>query len=184
MLQHTFLEGVRRYWWLPLLTGLLCIALGVWTLCTPSSALPTIAAAFAYCLIVLGIFDGIWGLSTSRFNSSWGWELCLAVLDVVAGVWMLSMNPGEMTLVFLYVVAIWIILAALNGIDQMMAMANKSALVTVLGIILLITTIFLTFWLLLNPISLGVMAWIWLGAALICYGVFRVIISCRIRNLL
>ncbi|MDE6810836.1 MAG: DUF308 domain-containing protein [Muribaculaceae bacterium] len=183
MLRHAFLSGISRYWWLPLLTGLICIALGVWTLCTPTSALPVIAAAFAYCLILLGIFDAGWGFSTSRINPSWGWDICLAALDIVAGVWMLTMNTGEMTLTFLYIVAIWIIFAAFSGIGQMLAVSYRNAWATFFGMLLLITTIILTFWLIINPVSMGVLAWIWLAIALICYGTFRVMIAFRIRKL-
>lgn len=100
MLRHNFLDGISRYWWLPLLTGLLCIALGLWTIFAPSSALPAMAFAFAYCLIALGIFDGLWGLTTTRVNPSWGWDVCLAVIDIIAGVWMLTLDPTQMTIAF------------------------------------------------------------------------------------
>lgn len=183
MLRHTFLDGVRRYWWLPLITGLLCIALGLWTIFAPASALPAMAAAFAYCLILVGIFDGFWSLSTTRVNPSWGWDLCMSVIDVIAGVWMLTLDPAQMTLTFLYIIAIWIIFAAFNGIGQMMAVSVKSAWATAFGIVILIATILISFWMLINPIGLGLMAWMWIGIALLCYGVFRITIAFRIKNI-
>lgn len=183
MIRHIFLNGISKYWWLPLLTGLLCIALGIWTICAPNSALPVMAGAFAYCLILLGVFDGIWGLSTTRFNPSWGWDLCLAVIDIVAGVWMLSLDPSQMTLAFLYVVGIWIIFAAFSGVAQLMAVSVRSIWATFFGMLMLFATIFFTFWLLINPIGLGVIAWMWIGIALICYGVFRVTIAFRLKNI-
>ena len=183
MLRHTFLDGIRRYWWLPLITGILCIALGAWTIFAPSSALPAMAIAFAYCLILLGIFDVIWSLSTNRLNPSWGWDLVMGVIDIIAGGWMLTMNPAEMTMTFLYIIAIWIIFAAFNGVAQLMAVSVKNVWATIFGIILLIATIVMTFWILVNPVELGLLAWMWIGIALLCYGVFRVTIAFRIRNL-
>ncbi|MBD5370734.1 MAG: hypothetical protein HDR80_06255 [Bacteroides sp.] len=183
MLRHTFLNGVRRYWWLPLITGLLCIVLGVWTIFAPATALPAMAVAFAWSLILLGIFDGMWGLSTTGSNPSWGWDVVLAVIDVVAGVWMLTLNPAEMTVAFLYIIAVWIIFAAFNGVATLLAVSVRSVAATIFGILLLAATIFLSFWLLANPVQLGVLAWMWLGIALVCYGVFRVTLAFRIRNI-
>lgn len=183
MLRHKFLDGIHRYWWLPLVTGLLCIALGLWTIFAPSTALPAMAAAFAYCLILLGIFDASWGLSTTRINPSWGWDICLAVIDIVAGIWMLTLDPTQMTMAFLYIIAIWIIFATFNGVAQMMAVSVLSPWATFFGFILLFITCIFTFWLLINPIGLGLLAWMWLGIALVCYGTFRVTIAFRIKNI-
>lgn len=183
MIRHTFLSGVTRYWWLPFLTGLVCIGLGIWTILSPAQALPVIAAAFAYCLLAIGIFDAVWGLSTTKYNPAWGWDLCLAAIDIIAGVWMLSLDPAQMTMAFLYIVGIWMIFAAFNGVGQMFAVSMYSPLATFCGIILLLATLFFSFWLLINPIGLGITAWIWIGIALICYGVFKVSMSFKIKNL-
>lgn len=183
MLRHTFLTGISRYWWLPLFTGLICIALGIWTICAPASALPIMAGAFAWCLIFIGVFDAVWGLSTTRLNPAWGWDLVMAAIDIIAGVWMLTLDPAQMTMAFLYIVGIWIIFAAFSGVAQLMNVSIRNTWVSVLGMILLFATLLMTFWLLMNPVGLGVMAWMWIGIALICYGVFRLTIAFRIRKM-
>ncbi len=183
MIRHNFLSGITRYWWLPLLTGLVCIGLGIWTILSPAQALPVIAATFAYCLLAIGIFDAIWGFSTTKYNPGWGWDLCLAAIDIIAGVWMLSLSPAQMTMAFLYIVVIWMIFAAFNGVGHMFAVSMSNPWTTFFGIILLIATLFFSFWLLISPIGLGVTAWIWLGIALICYGVFKVAVGCKIKTL-
>lgn len=183
MIRNSYLAGITRYWWMPLLTGLVCLGLGIWSICCPSQSLPIIAMAFAICILAVGVFDVIWGIATSRHNPAWGWDLCLGIIDIIAGVWMLNMPTGEMTLTFLYVVGIWLIFAAFNGVGQMFAVSLYNPFATILAVILLVATIFFSFWLILNPISLGVTAWIWIGIALCCYGVFRISISFKIKNL-
>lgn len=182
MMRNTFLAGITRYWWLPLLTGLICLGLGIWCVCSPSQSLPVIAMAFAICLLAVGVFDIVWGFATSRHNPGWGWDLCLAVIDIIAGIWMLTMTPAQMTMTFLYIIGIWLIFAAFNGIGQMFAVSVYNPFATVLAVILLVMTIIFSFWLIINPVGLGVAAWIWLGIALCCYGVFKIALAFKVKN--
>lgn len=182
MIRHSFAEGITRYWWLPLLTGLICLALGIWTICSPSQALPVIATTFAVCLLCVGIFDAIWGISTTRVNPGWGWDICVAVIDIVAGVWMLNLSPAQMTMAFLYIVGIWLIFAAFNGISTIFAVSAFNPFASVLAFILLLATLFFSFWLIMNPVGLGMTAWIWTGIALCCYGVFKISLGMKIKS--
>lgn len=183
MLRNTFLSGITKYWWLPLITGLVCIGLGVWSICCPSGALPILAMIFAIGLLVVGAVDLIWGIATSKHNPGWGWDLCLGILDVIAGIWMLTMNTQEMTLTFLYIIGIWLIFAAFNGLGQIFAISVYNPLATFLAALLLLGTLFFSFWIIFNPIALGVTAWMWIGIALCCYGVFRLAAAFKIKNL-
>lgn len=182
MLRSRFMAGITKYWWLPLVTGLICLGFGIWSICAPSQALPVLATVFAIGLLAVGVFDGVWGISTSKFNPGWGWDLCVAVIDIIAGIWMLTMSPAQMTLTFLYVVGFWMIFAAFSGIGQVFAISVYNPFATVLAVILLVITLFFSFWLIINPIGLGVTAWIWVGIALCCYGIFRISLAFKIRN--
>lgn len=183
MIRSNYLPEISRYWWLPLLTGLVCVALGVWTICSPAVALPAIAWAFAICLLAIGITDGIWALATTGTNPHWGWDICLAVIDVIAGIWMLSLNPAQMTMAFLYIIGIWLIFVAFSGLGQIFSVSSYSPAATVLAVILLAGALFFSFWIIFNPIALGVTAWLWLGIALACYGVFKIFAAFTIKSL-
>ncbi|MDE6559343.1 MAG: DUF308 domain-containing protein [Muribaculaceae bacterium] len=183
MLRSRFMAGITKYWWLPLITGLICLAFGVWSIFAPSQALPVIATVFAIGLLALGIFDAFWGAATSHLNPGWGWDLCVAAIDIIAGIWMLCMSPAEMTLTFLYIVGFWMIFAAFNGIGQVFAISVYNPLASFIAVLLLLITIFFSFWLIINPIGLGVTAWIWIGIALCCYGIFKISLAFKIKNL-
>ncbi|MBD5227223.1 MAG: hypothetical protein HDS67_04125 [Bacteroidales bacterium] len=182
MLRNSFLEGITRYWWLPLITGLVCIALGIWAICAPAQSLPVLAMAFAIGLLAVGFFDAIWGFSTVKHNPGWGWDICLAVIDIIAGIWMLTMTPAEMTLTFLYIIGIWLIFAAFNAVGLLFSASLFSTGATILATLLLIGTLFFSFWLIFNPIGLGLMAWIWIGVALLCYGTYRIALAFKLKN--
>lgn len=183
MLRNSFLAGITKYWWLPLITGLVCLGLGVWSICSPSQSLPVLATIFAIGILIVGIFDFVWGIATSKHNPGWGWDLCLGVIDIIVGIWMLTMSTQQLTLTFLYIVGIWLIFAAFNGIGQMFAISVYNPLATVIACLLLVATIFFSFWIIVNPVALGVTAWMWIGIALCCYGVFRISVSFKIKSL-
>ncbi len=183
MLRNRILAGITRYWWLPLVTGLVCIGLGLWAILSPSTSLPIMAMAFAIGLLVLGFFDGVWGISTSKHNPSWGWDLCFAVIDIIGGIWMLTLTPAMMTMAFLYIIGIWLIFAAFNGIGQIFSVSMFNPVASIFAGILLAFTLFLGFWLIFNPIGLSVTAWIWLGIGLLCYGCYRIAFAFRIKQI-
>lgn len=182
MIRSNFMTGITKYWWLPLLTGLVCLGLGIWSICAPNQALPILATVFAISLLAVGLFDAIWGITTSKFNPAWGWDICIAIIDIIAGVWMLTLSPAQMTMAFLYIIGIWMIFAAFNGIGQMFAISVYNPFGTVLAFILLICTLFFSFWIIFNPVSLGLTAWIWVGIALCSFGVFKISLAFKIKN--
>lgn len=182
MIRHKFAGEISHYWALPLIIGLICLGLGIWAICAPTSALPVIATVFAIGLLAVGCFDAIWSLATTRINPGWGWDLCVAAIDIICGIWMLGMSPSNMTLTFLYIVGFWMIFAAFNGIGQIFAVSIYNPAAMVLAVLLLIVTLFFSFWLIFNPVGLGVTAWIWVGIALCCFGIFKMSLAFKIRN--
>ena len=64
MENFTFKGGITRYWWMPLITGLLSIAIGIWCLCSPDSSLPVLAYVFAGVVIAAGIVNLAFALPT------------------------------------------------------------------------------------------------------------------------
>lgn len=183
MIRGKFMDGITRYWWLPVVTGLICLGLGIWTICSPTKALPIIALTFAICLLAVGIVDMIWGFATSKLNPGWGWDICLGIIDIIAGIWMLSLSPAQMTMAFLYIVGIWLIFAAFSGLGQIFAVSVFNPFAGILAAILLICALIFSFWLIFNPIGLGVLAWVWVGIALICYGIYKISLGCKIKTI-
>ena len=50
-------------------------------------------------------------------------------------------------------------------------------------VIVLLATIFLATIFIYNPLVGGVVAWIWLGISLICYGVYRIALACSLLTI-
>ena len=179
----SFDRGVTRLWWLPLLAGLLCIGLGIWTLCSPVFSMIVLAYVFTGFLIAAGVMDLCYGLVNARMAPNWGWSLALGLIELIAGIWMCTLPAGVLTVAFMYAVGIWIIIAAINSICEAFMLSEYSGWGIALGIIFLIATIFFAILFLGNPIVGGVVVWIWIAVSLICYGVYRICLAYFLRKI-
>ena len=80
-----------RYWWIPLISGLLFFVFGIWTLCCPGESLEVLAYAFAIIFTLAGLFYIGFAAIASRWSSDWGWNLAIGILEVILGIWLLTL---------------------------------------------------------------------------------------------
>lgn len=166
-------SGLHRMWWIPLITGLLSIALGVWCFFSPQTSLPIFAIFFACIMIVAGAMNLGYAFSNRKQNNNWGWALALGLLELICGVWLYTMPTGTLTVVFVYAVGFWLIFSAINAICESAYMSRHGWGWTLWMILLLILTIVFAFYFISDPI-LGLEAgWLWIGISFITFGVYR-----------
>lgn len=172
-----------RYWWIPLITGILAIAAGVLCFIFPAASMATLAIFFMWLLIVAGIFNICYAIGNSKHNSHWGWSLANGIIEIILGVWLWTFPIGELTAVFVYAVAFWILFMIIYGIAETTALsAYRIGWVGwLLGMIFIALICILIF--LLSPIGNGLMAWTFIGCSFIVYGFWRIVLAIRLRKL-
>lgn len=172
-----------RYWWVPLISGLIFIGLGVWTLCAPAESIEVLAYAFAILFTIAGIFYIGFACFASRWSSDWGWSLALGILEVIAGVWLLCLPAPQLTFAFMFIAGFYLLFAAINAVCESFAMSAGSTGWTIWSVIFLILTIVFIVIFLSNPIAGGIAVWLWLGLSLICFGIFRLVVAGKLKTL-
>lgn len=174
--------GFSRYWWIPLLSGLIFIAFGIWTLCCPAESLVVLAYAFAICFTIVGLFYIGFASAASRWSSDWGWSLAIGILEVILGLWLLFLPAAQLTVAFMFIAGFSLLFAAINSVCESFAASAGSVGWTIVSVIFLIMTIAFTVIFLSNPIVGGVAVWLWLGLSLICYGIFKVVLAGKLKT--
>lgn len=179
----SFKGGITRFWWVPLITGLLAIGVGIWCLCSPTSSLPVLAYAMAVIFCAAGICNSIFAIVNRRFASGWGWPLALGLIELILGVWLLCLPAPALTTTFIYAVGIYLIFAAVNAICEVFSVYNGKFsmtgwLVAMLLVVILFSVIFLA-----GPIAGGIAVWLWIGLSFIVFGCYRVCLSAVIRKI-
>ncbi len=178
----TFRTGLKRFAWLPVITGLICIGLGVWCLFSPAASLEIFAYVFAGCLCAAGLMNIFLALGNAAVGWSWGWTLALGILETVCGIWLFTLPPAVITSAFIFFIAIWIIVAAINALCESFVLSAHSIAWTVFSVLLLLATIVLAFMFITNPITGGIAVWLWIGLSLIFFGCYRLGFGIRMKQ--
>lgn len=180
---YVFKGGVTKYWWVPLITGLLSIGIGVWCLCNPVASLSALSIVFAWLIFAAGIFNLSFAVSNAKRFPNWGWALGLGLLEVICGVWMIFLPQAVLTTVFIYAIGFYLIFAAINAICDACTFYGYSRdwlgwIIALLLVTLLFAVIFMA-----GPIGGGIAVWLYIGISFITFGIYRLVLSAKIRRL-
>lgn len=183
MKTNTKFRGITRYWWIPIITGIFAITLGIWTLVCPVESLPVLAYVFAGCLVAAGVLNLVYSIFTTGLASNWGWAMALGILDLIAGIWLFTLPVAELTVAFMFVVGIWLLVVVINSLCEACVMSSYSRdwvvwLVTILLATLILSLIFLS-----GPVTNGIAVWLWLGLSLITFGIYRIILGVKVKKI-
>ena len=182
-MKRDFRIGITRYWWIPLITGLILLGFGIWCFWSPTTSIPVMAYIFAIGMLVAGCFDIGFGLANTRVHLNWGWSLFLGLLEICSGVWLLCLPEAVLSVAFIYAIGIWMLVVSISSLCEACFMSTFFGWAVVWMVLVLLIVIFLSIIFLTNPILGGVIAWVWLGISLICYGIYRIGLAFSLRNL-
>lgn len=178
-----FKGGLTKYWWIPMLTGIFAIAIGIWCLCSPASSLPVLAYVFAALVTVAGIANICLAITAKNTLPTWGWALAMGILDLICGIWLFTLPQNVLTVTFIYVIGFYLVFAVINSIaESCMITSYQSGMLGWLLAFLLITLV-LTMIFLAGPIAGGVAVWLYIGISFIFFGVYRLLLSAKIHKI-
>ncbi len=179
---HKFTKGIHKVWWIPMITGIIAIGLGIWCFCSPESSLAVFAYVFAAGLIIAGCMNLGYSTANARLRSNWGWSMVLGLLELICGIWLFSMPAETLAVAFAYAAGIWMLVVAINSIGEASYFSRYSAGWSIWMIILLVCTILFAVWFLFNPVFGGLVGWMYIGFSLVFFGVWRICLAFKLRS--
>lgn len=183
MSRNTFNTGITRYWWIPLVTGLIFVAFGIWCFVNPASSITVMAYCFCAGMLLAGILDISFSIANRLINPNWGWRLAMGLLEIALGVWLLFLPAPVLAVSFVYAVGIWMIVVAINSVCEAAVMSRYVGGAIVWMILALIATIVLACIFIINPLLGGVTVWLWLGLSLLTFGIYQITMSLNIKTI-
>lgn len=185
-MKNYFLTEIKqavKYWWVSLLVGLLAIIVGIWALATPYAAFSGLLVLFEVALIVAGILDIVFAVSNRKVLYGWGWNLAAGILEVLLGLALIAIPMAEVAMVMIYVVGFWILFRSIWAIGasfdlHQVGIRGWGWLLT-MGILMAL----LSFLFLLSPAFGAGFIVIFVGIALLVYGVFRIMLAFDLKAL-
>jgi len=182
MNQEVIVSEKSRIWWVPLLFGVLFILIGIWMLRSPVESFEKITKYIGVIILISGIIQSFFTIKDLRGTPGWGFQLAGDLFDVAVGAALIASPSLLLKLITLFV-GIWLIVNSI-AIFMKAAEARKDqnkywTWGFALGIVLMLLAI-LFLW---HPTLIGISIAIWTGLAFIFLGIFRIVLTLRLRKL-
>ncbi len=178
-------EEVRRsikHWYLPLLLGIVFIAVGIWVFMTPVASFLTLAMLFAVTFLVTGFIEAISAIYNRNQLDGWGWQLTVGVIDLLIGL-LLVLRPDITIVILPFYVGFDVMFRSISSIGWAFDLRRYGApdwgLLLILGILGLV----FSFVLLWNPILAGLTVVVYTALAFLSVGVFQIYLAFALRKL-
>lgn len=144
-----------KHWWLLMLAGLLCVAMGIVVFVFPLESYVTLAILFGVLMLAVGAAQLIIASSSGNYLAMRGYMIVGGVLDLILGIF-LCIYPYVTLMVLPIMMGIWMMyhsfmIIAFGG-DMETFKLGGSGLVIAGGILLLLLSILV----LVNPLGAGV----------------------------
>ena len=172
-----------RHWWLLLLAGILCIALGIAVFVFPLESYVTLSILFGVLMLVIGAAQLIISATSGNYLMMRGYLIVGGIIDLLIGIF-LCINPG-ITLVALPIIMgislmynSFLVIAFGGDLDTFRI--SGGAWMTVGGILMLVLSILV----LLNPLSFGIeMVVVLAGIGLLMFGIMLCSVAMRVKSI-
>ncbi|MEN8157474.1 MAG: DUF308 domain-containing protein [Bacteroidota bacterium] len=169
------------YWWVPILFGVIFVIIGMWILRTPVESLEKLTKIVGVIILVSGTTQLLFTFSNRESIPGWGFQLLGGLIDLAIGI-ILILNPEILLKIITLFVSIWLIVNAVTLImkasEARQANHEYWKWELIFGVILLLVAI-LFLW---HPLILGFTIAIWTATAFIILGLFRVILTIRLKR--
>ena len=171
-----------RHWWLLLLAGILCMALGIAVFVFPLESYVTLSILFGVLMLLTGAAQLIISATSGNYLMMRGYLIVGGIIDLLIGIF-LCINPG-ITLVALPIIMgislmynSFLVIAFGGDLDTFRI--SGGAWMTVGGILMLVLSILV----LLNPLSFGIeMVVVLAGIGLLMFGIMLCSVAMRVKS--
>ena len=172
-----------KHWWLLMLAGLLCVAMGIVVFVFPLESYVTLAILFGVLMLAVGATQLIIASSSGNYLAMRGYVIVGGVLDLILGIF-LCIYPYVTLMVLPIMMGIWMmyhsfIIIAFGG-DMETFKLGGSGLVIAGGILLLLLSILV----LVNPLGAGVTTVVVIaGIGLLVFGGLLCALSLKMKDI-
>jgi uncharacterized membrane protein HdeD (DUF308 family) len=176
------LKRTVKYWYLPLILGILFILIGIWIFMTPVASYFTLSVLFAFTFLFAGIIEVIYSISNRKYLNSWGWTLVSGIIGLLFGILLLATPEFSLLTLGLLVgisVFFYSIIALGRSFELRKYKVDEWGFAMIISIIGLILGI-LMIW---NPLFGGFTIVIYTAISFITLGIFQIYLSNRLRKL-
>ena len=181
----SFLKTVRNtinYWYLPLVSGIIFIAVGIYVFTTPTESYLALSIIFSWSFLIVGIFESYFAIANREEMDNWGWTLALGLFILIIGIILIMNRELSMVTLPLYV-GFLILFRSLAAISLSFELKNYYVMdwgnLLAMGILGTIIS-FILIW---NPLFAGLSIVVWTGLGFIITGFYSIFFSFKLKKI-
>lgn len=174
------LKTASKFWWLPVITGILAVGIGIWCLASPGTSIPAMAYTFAVVIAAVGFMNTAFAIISIGSVSGWAFKLIMGVIEIVCGVWLLLLPESAMETAFIYGVGFYLVFVCLNAVCEAILYYGNTKYWLALLLSFIVCTLILAVIFLAGPLAGGIAVWLYIGIAFISFGIYRILIGVKI----
>lgn len=192
-------SGVYKLWWLPLISGIIFLGLGIWCLCAPVDFLDIMAYVFAGAFGAIGLFSLCYGICNFNVNPNWGWSVAGGIVEILFCFFLFFIPQDILAYVFVYGIGIYVIFMAIYTFFENFFAARQNGFWFFWVIIFCMAAIAFAITFIVGPgatelvgsttgalmgaTAPAIIGWLWMGISFLCYGAYRIVLACRVKAL-
>ena len=175
-------KDYSKHWYLSLILGILFIGAGIWVFMTPVSSYLALSIFFSVTIFISGISEIIYSISNRKEMDNWGWVLTGGIIDLLLGLWLMA-SPLLSIAILPFVVGFMLMVRSMMAIGFAIDLKDFSDSGWGWLLALSILGLLFSFVLLWNPAFAGLTLVICTGCAFITLGIYRIILSFKLKHL-
>jgi uncharacterized membrane protein HdeD (DUF308 family) len=175
------IDSNKRFWWIPVISGLFLLLFGIWFMVAPLDSFQTLTIVFGILIFLSGILEIYIVLKDVGFSFDYLSYLWGGILNILLGI-LLIMNPQSILVIMSILISFWLIFKGGEMIKK--ALENKKRNTKnwknrlAFGIIMILIAAILLW----HPQIIGFTIAIWTSLAFIIIGVFRIYLGFKMRS--
>jgi uncharacterized membrane protein HdeD (DUF308 family) len=170
-----------KHWYIPLIIGIILIAVGIYVFMVPLGTYLTLAVLFSISFIIKGLLGVFFSIRNHKILQGWGWYLVGGLLSLASGI-ILSIYPGISITVLPFLVGFTLLFFSFHLLGYSFEMKSlrilnwgNVAILSVLGVIF-------SFMLIVSPMLSGISLVLITGIAFIITGVSSIVLSFDLKK--
>ncbi len=175
-------KNTVKHWYIPLIMGILLIALGVYMFFVPVATYTSLVILFSVWFFTLGVMELFFAFQNQEHIKGWGWYLAGAILDVTVGTILIS-SPAIASVALPVFVAFTLMFRSFQGMGFAYDMQQSG--IKNWGFLLFssILTFIFSFLMFMNPVFAGISIVVLTAITLVFSGFSAVFLAFQLRKI-
>ena len=162
-----------KNWWMPLVKGIILIALSILVFMKPGGALLGLALYIGIALIFAGFLILFSAISLRKEIKGWGWRLAEGLVDILFGFILIS-NPGLTAVIMSFMIGFWFLFYGITSLTDSFGLKDEGASNWWIGLLWGVLSIIFGFWVMFRPFAGAITIVTLIGSFFMIAGLFNV----------